>query len=714
MNTLLVAFFAVLSGVGDDLVQTSTGTSAPSSIEVIEVAGERVTQRALETRRAAALDIIELDLEAAQAVDMATLLRGARGVIVRQNGGLGSDTTLSLNGLTGRQVPVFIDGLPIALSGFSNNIGTIPVGFMEKINIHKGVVPIEIGSDALGGAIDLRTRSSGTAMGLASYEISSFETHRLLAEVQSPLGEFAYIQVSSFYDETQNNFDITTDDELPNGQVVRDALRVPKNNAQYQSFGVIAETGLRHVDWADRVSVAAFYNDSRRGLPHDARQLEAYGELEVGRATYGGRAQFEREGIGELFDISLGLGVVRTHFRATDLANTSYNFQGEPEAVLEPPGELIRGGIERDLETTLSLVRARLAWNFLPSQSLVLSLAPTYEVRSGDDQVPSEPPVVREFPEVSRLAFVSGLSYRWEDSYLPFDNDAFVKLYILDGQGENVQLGFGTGAFSIQTTEVGFGDSLLIELNDVLSFRASGEWTTRLPDFVELFGNGLLVVGNRDLVPERSLNFNLSGSITDWKTEFGIFNMTFWGFSRFAENMIILQEAIRFENVGSATIYGFETEVSWDSPRDIVSISGSLTYEETENTSAEGGFARFRGERLPNRPFLYGSARVDVGKSDLFTKVDRAGIITTLRWVEAFFLTSESAGARETKAEVESQLTLDMSIFYRFPVPFSDKAVYTNLSLESHNILDAELFDRFGVQRPGRSYHAKLSVDISP
>ena len=41
--------------------------------------------------------------------------------------------------------------------GSSYSINNFPVSLVDRIDVYKGVVPVELGSDALGGAINLVT-----------------------------------------------------------------------------------------------------------------------------------------------------------------------------------------------------------------------------------------------------------------------------------------------------------------------------------------------------------------------------------------------------------------------------------------------------------------------------------------------------------------------------------------------------------------------------
>jgi len=72
------------------------------------------------------------------------------GINIRQKGGMGADFDLSLNGLSGRQARFFIDGLPMDNYGSALRLNNIPVNLIDRVEVYKGVVPVYLGSDALG------------------------------------------------------------------------------------------------------------------------------------------------------------------------------------------------------------------------------------------------------------------------------------------------------------------------------------------------------------------------------------------------------------------------------------------------------------------------------------------------------------------------------------------------------------------------------------
>ena len=709
--TVVIALLPTLTGVA----QGASAETATTSVEVIRVTGARPSSEAVALERAAALDVVDLSGEAMRSVDMGTILRRTRGVVVRQAGGLGAPTTLGLNGLSGRQVPIFIDGLPIELSGFPRNLSAVPVGLVGRLEVHKGVVPVELASDALGGAIDLRTRELFRPRAFASYEHASFSTHRALADVQlageeTPL----YASLQGWYDRSANDYRITVDAIDPEtGRLVRDGLVVPKNNADFESLGLSAEVGLRTVPFADRLAVRGFFGGSSRGLPHDLTQETNYARVETGLDSLGGWVRYEKYRLAPSLDVWVVGGLVRRQNRLTDLAEGRVDFSGELIPGTEGErGELVSGGTEQVLTEWTFSSRANVSYRITEEHGLVLTLAPERESRSGTREAPGRDMAeVPQPPEGELLSLVGGLAYRLRPFELPFENDLFAKLYAYRARGEEVLLGFSAGPFENDTLDFGAGDAFLMRVGEHLVLRTSAEYATRLPDFVEVMGDLVLVSGNADLRPERSLNLNLSATAIDVRTPLGRFGGTLWGFARFAEDLIQIETGAgrsRYVNVDSAMIYGLETDLEWVSPGDWVRVDGTLTWEEARNTSLDGEYERFREDRLPNRPYLYGSAALSVGQRGVFLDGDEARLSGHGLWVHEYFRNWPSAGAEDTKAVIPEQIRIDVDLLYTFRSPL-DRATEVGLSLEVRNLLDDRIFDQLRAELPGRSFHLKLS-----
>jgi iron complex outermembrane receptor protein len=126
--------------------------------ETITVTAEPTPGRALPPGVA----IGEGALLARQPRSAAEALEGLPGVSTRTNSR--GETVARVRGSEERQTQVFLDGAPLAVAWDGRvDLGVIPAGLIGMVTATKGAIPIEYGTNAVAGAVDLETRSGGAA-----------------------------------------------------------------------------------------------------------------------------------------------------------------------------------------------------------------------------------------------------------------------------------------------------------------------------------------------------------------------------------------------------------------------------------------------------------------------------------------------------------------------------------------------------------------------
>lgn len=103
--------------------------------------------------------ITAADLRAQGSVTLQDALRTQMGINVSQDGMLGGQ--MNMRGLSGNNVKIMIDGLPVNGREASNvDLGQINMANVEKIEIVQGPMGIMYGSDAIGGVINVTTKTN--------------------------------------------------------------------------------------------------------------------------------------------------------------------------------------------------------------------------------------------------------------------------------------------------------------------------------------------------------------------------------------------------------------------------------------------------------------------------------------------------------------------------------------------------------------------------
>lgn len=111
------------------------------------------------------VNVIDLSKYANSTTDVNQVLKRSTGITIREDGGMGSDFTFKINGLDAK---IFIDGVPMENFGSAMNLNNIPVNLVERVEVYKGVVPAYLGTDALGGAVNIITKRMKQSIGSQS------------------------------------------------------------------------------------------------------------------------------------------------------------------------------------------------------------------------------------------------------------------------------------------------------------------------------------------------------------------------------------------------------------------------------------------------------------------------------------------------------------------------------------------------------------------
>lgn len=131
------------------------------------------------------------DIERSQASDLVTLLQREAGLQRTQNGGLGTVSSVFMRGAPSLQTLVLIDGVPLNKQDASGAVSLehLMLDNVERVEIVRGNVSAVYGSGAIGGVIQVFTRS-GTREPSASVglEVGPRATRKLSVQAGAQVG----------------------------------------------------------------------------------------------------------------------------------------------------------------------------------------------------------------------------------------------------------------------------------------------------------------------------------------------------------------------------------------------------------------------------------------------------------------------------------------------------------------------------------------------
>ena len=144
-------------------------------LDEVLVTGSRAPLTALQSAKIVSV-ITRDDIQRAEAASVNDLLKLATGVDVRQRGGFGVQTDISINGGTFDQITILLNGVNISSPQTGHNAADFPVSLsdIERIEVLEGASARVFGSSAFNGAINIVTRPDRESCVRLSAEGGSF------------------------------------------------------------------------------------------------------------------------------------------------------------------------------------------------------------------------------------------------------------------------------------------------------------------------------------------------------------------------------------------------------------------------------------------------------------------------------------------------------------------------------------------------------------
>lgn len=704
------------SGSGPELFLNIVLKEAASELDDVTVTGKGKLEQVRDM--AYAVSAIETSGLYNTGADLNQVLNRSAGVRIRQDGGLGSDFTFSLNGFSGRQVKFYLDGIPMDNFGSSLTPNNFPVNLAQRIEVYKGVVPISLGADALGGAVNIISRTDPNYLDV-SYGFGSFNTHRAsLNFAQTDFESGFTLRATAFLNYSDNNYKVKVRPiDLDNGQ--RQPLQeVERFHDLYRSTTAQIEIGVVGKPYADKLLVGLIASGNDKDIQTGVIMDQVFGARTANSSALIPTLKYKKADLfAEGFDVSLYAAYNAAKNQFIDTARVRYNWFEETRPASS--AEFFRTRQEnKDYE---ALVNTNLSYAFNDHHSVSLNyLLTDFKRESDDPENPDNPAFL--FPQQLRKQTL-GMAYQMD--YERFTGTLFSKYYTLDAASfERIFAAAAEDEFQETATDTqnfGYGAAAAYFILPELQAKASFERAYRLPESTELLGDGLFTRRNPDLNPESSYNINLGAKYAIAFNPDNRLDIEGNYILRRAKDFIRLDQSLsqpvdrQFVNIGNVDTNGFEADVNY-SWNDRLRVGANLTYQEIVDqqqfiTVSNGvGVNRIPnlnfGFKVPNLPSLFGNLNVDYDFSlqRETGKVDRSNSFNigySLNYVEEYFLTPNQLGSNN-QDNIPTQLSHNLNASYKI------KNGKFNISLEVQNVTDADLFDNYLLQKPGRSFFINL------
>ncbi len=534
--------------------------------------------------------------------DLPSVLDEAPSLRVSQLGGLGSFASVSVRGSSAEQVQVTLDGIPLnAADGGPVDLSLLSLGPLERVDIYRGMAPLELGGSAIGGAVALQTREvRGPSL---EFEAGGGSFGTRLSRLWSAWGgRRAGVAMAVDYLGSNGDFEYTDDNgTLFGGAPDGDDASVTRENADFDQLSVLSRGHVSAGPLRIRSTNHFVYREG--GLPGLGLFPTRAARLETLRNLAGASIATQE------------LGPWRTTVTLTPWTSVSRL------SLSDPRGELGLAVPEATRDQLWAIGARALVRSVFPldeegSQRLTLRLLGDFRHESFS---PSDRG--RSGVESTRDSGTVGGELGWthDDSGFEVVVGARAELAKNDLTARDAEPGEARFADTSGVEDGSWRVAAVWRHEDGAFIRASASRSLRMPSLFELFGNTGAVLGNPTLRPESAIatDLGVGWSPDPFGTEVSPVRLAIelFGFVSFADDLIVLvqngQAVAHAENVSSSRTAGVELGASFDSPWVGARLSGTfLDAVNTSEIAAEGD------RKLPNRPRWRGFLRVE-GRSRL-------------------------------------------------------------------------------------------------
>ncbi|MCG8306357.1 MAG: TonB-dependent receptor [Cytophagales bacterium] len=652
-----------------------------------------------------AVEVIESNEQKNLTADINQVLKGTSGVNLRESGGLGSGFKLSLNGLSGNQIRYFIDGVPMENFGSALTLNNFQVNLIDKLEVYKGVVPVALGADALGGAINIVTGYRQKSFLDVSYSYGSFNTHR-----GSFNGQYAdeknryFVKLAAFVNHSDNNYEMKNVPlyDLELGNYLGD-IRTKRFHDNYTSGMLFFETGLFNRSLADNISIGLTYANNRKNYQHPDNNIKrVFGHFHTDNETFLASAKYDRQFKKIHLKAFVNAGQIEEDI--VDASTRKYNWAGDfiERAPEDPRGELLQRRSHLVMTDKILNSHIGLDYEVNDNHSISFSFTQNHLDRMGKDLLDA---FNKSFASPSHVnKNILGLAYSFASTDSKLKTTAFGKSYWYRGRIITQDYENNDVTTEPDNHNNGFGAAISYKIMHDLLIKASYEKAFRLPESYEILGDGIYVNPNSTLRPEKSNNFNFGARYAHqfpgvrFKAEANYFY-------RFSEDFIRFNPLGPFgeyENLNNVKTEGVEGSIDVNY-RDLISLHANITYQNlTDRTEFDEGLPNTNYKsRVPNIPYFFYNIRFGISPSKRSSE-NKFSMYWHTRYIHEFFLIWENLGNPNEKNIIPTQLIHDLQGEY------SMRDGRYNVSLTISNLADALVYDNFSIQKPGRAVYLKL------
>ena len=648
------------------------------------------------------------------------ILTRTSGIKVRKTGGLGSASRISVHGLEGKRVAVYINGFPLNSPDGSFDINDIPIDVIKYIEVYKGIVPAEYGGDGLGGAINIVTREDECDLVGFTQELASFGTSKTLTSAQKLFAKSGILfNVAFFKNKSKNNYTMSWpvfETNLP----VSEYRKVRRNNDYYDADFYHVGIGFRKL-YFDKLDLeCAFYRNKKgiQSLNFDSRHAYMKG-FNIMPTLHIEKDDFIFKGLE--MKLSLVIPIIQTSL--IDTTTTRRQWDGTiTQAMGETEDNLLNESHNRqfELRNKFNLKYTFGQHTFNINDQLALSDYRPKDKRM-NDYLGFDP---SSFPS-KMISNNIGLCHLYASSNHRFQNSLTISIYYLKSKIFRTSDALSKAQMkdasapkqtSVNKTYYGFSEGVSYEFWKGVRGKFSFSHNVRLPDTGELFGNGMSIKPSVNLLPEIGDNLNV-GTIIDTRNVMGLTRVQ-WEtnfYYMYIQNMIRLFPAdIRsiYTNLGKTSTMGFDTDLKVDVTPNIYTYF-NLTLQDIRDrqkwlNDTKGTDNPTYNKHVPNIPSFYFNYGLEYHAENLLGRNELSRIYMDVSHVGEF----DWGWQMSTLSDQRKKWIIPSNDVFTIGLQQSFWHNNISLSFEVENIFDKENYMEFKMPLQGRTFKTKLRFNL--
>jgi hypothetical protein len=636
------------------------------------------------------------------------ILDNAAGIKVAQQGGLGNASRIIIQGMDGKRIGIFINGMPMGNSD-EFQLSSIPLDMVDEVEIYKGIIPAWLGGDGLGGAVNIRLKDFKKNHLEMAFEAASYNTYIGSLQLKHYLGKTSTaLHAGATMNYAKNNYSFSSPFEL--GRIIH------RDHDAYTHGGF--NVGISSQQWwfdqFDLTLSADYYRkEIQGGLMNVQNNIQhAFTRTRSASTSLSLEKSFLKGKLTAQFHSIVGFSLINQ----VDTSHYCYDFIGNRFPSGSGRGEI--GAVPNDSHDRHTTVRELLNLTYKIGNNQLVTWTTNYRYgcKMPKDELADSYSRLPTSGYPSRLhSIVSGLTHELKLYGGKFTNELGIKLFNHHSEvlpfAEAIMLQDKLKASTNHSTMAGWSEAMALHLlpNNALTLKASVQSTVRMPIAEELFGDGVLLLPSEKLRPERSFNIN-AGAI--WLINAMRYPQVRIGINTFymsAKDMIKLMYSsmnMAYDNIGKVRVMGIDMEMEsklncW------LDLQGNITWQDARDMRKEavGGGENFHYRyRIPNMPYLFGNVGVRLHKDGLLSKSSSSAFASTFGFTKAFSYNWEAS--KHNTMLIPARYCWDVAVHHSF-----NKRC--QLSFEIRNILNRENWAEFRYPMERRTFHLKMKYIIN-